>query len=73
VQMNNTGGPVDVWAVADIDERQLITSGSGFRYFPARIPRSQVTLAGRSPGEPAPPRRRGQHKKQAAEEEAPSR
>ena len=40
VQMNNTGGPVEVWAVADIGEEQLITSGSGFCYFPARIPRS---------------------------------
>jgi len=54
VQMNNTGGPVEVWAVADIGEEQLITSGSGFCYFPARIPRSQVTLADWRAQEPAP-------------------
>jgi hypothetical protein len=32
VRMNNTGGPVDGWVVADIDEQQLITTGSGFSY-----------------------------------------
>jgi hypothetical protein len=47
VQMNNTGDPVDVWAVTGIDERQLIESGSGFSYYPARIPASQVALVGR--------------------------
>jgi hypothetical protein len=54
VRLNNTGGPVDVWAVDEIDEQQLITTGSGFSYFPDRIPRRQLTLLGRSPGEPAP-------------------
>src|SRR5260221_10739312 len=34
-QMNNTGGPVDVWAVAGIDEQELVESGNGFRYYPA--------------------------------------
>lgn len=62
VQMNNAGGPVEVWAVAGIDEQQLITTGSGFRYFPARIPRSQVTLVERSPGEPAPAAGRRRHR-----------
>ncbi len=38
VQMNNTGGPVDAWAVRGIDEQRLITTGSGFSYFPDRIP-----------------------------------
>ncbi|HEY6276534.1 MAG TPA: hypothetical protein VIX86_09405 [Streptosporangiaceae bacterium] len=64
VQMNSTGGPVDVWAVAGIDEQQLITAGSGFRYLPAPIPRSQVTLLERSPDQPAPARRRHHTNKQ---------
>jgi hypothetical protein len=58
--MNNTGGPVDVWAVDGIDEDQLITTGSGFRYFPGRVPRGQLTFAG-GPAEgsvPAAPARR---------------
>ena len=38
VQMNNTGGPVDVWTVADIEDAQLIDGGSGFEYFPGPIP-----------------------------------
>jgi hypothetical protein len=61
VRMNNTGGPVDVWAVEGIDEEQLITTGSGFSYFPDRISRHQLTLLGRPPEEPAPatrPKRR---------------
>jgi hypothetical protein len=72
VQMNNTGGPVEVWAVAGIGEEQLITSGSGFCYFPARIPRSQVTLADWPAQEPAPAARRPPQaaEEQAAQEEA---
>jgi hypothetical protein len=56
VQMNNTGGPVDIWAVTGIEERQLIESGSGFSYFPARIPPSQVALIERPANDvlPAP-------------------
>jgi hypothetical protein len=64
VQMNNTDGPVDVWAVADIDEQQLIDAGSGFSYYPARIPRDQVALADWPSAEPAPAAhgRRRKHK-----------
>jgi hypothetical protein len=29
VQMNNTGGPVDLWAVADIDEQQFDSALDG--------------------------------------------
>src|SRR5450759_365081 len=47
--------PVDVWSVTGIDEQHLISTGSGFRYFPARIPRSQVTLADWPSDEPGPP------------------
>jgi hypothetical protein len=62
VGMNNTGGPVDVWSVTGIGEHQLITTGSGFSYFPAWIPNSQVTLANWPSGEPAPPAPRRPHK-----------
>jgi hypothetical protein len=44
VQMNNTGGPVDVWAVSGIDAAEMLDNGSGFFYFPDRIPAGQVTL-----------------------------
>ena len=50
VRMNNTGGPVDVWAVEGIGEDQLVTSGSGFLYFPGRIPSGQLTLVRRAEG-----------------------
>jgi hypothetical protein len=42
--INNTGGPVDVWAVTGIAADDLIDNGSGFSYLPARIPAAQVTL-----------------------------
>ena len=29
--MNNTGGPVDVWAVEGYDEAQLLDNGSGYQ------------------------------------------
>ncbi|MFY9890632.1 MAG: hypothetical protein WAK71_20105 [Streptosporangiaceae bacterium] len=45
VQMNNTGGPVDVWAVTGIDSAQLLDNGSGLGYLPAKIPASQLKLA----------------------------
>jgi hypothetical protein len=44
VGINNTGGPVDVWAVSGIDEEQMLDNGSGFFYFPGRIPAGEVTL-----------------------------
>lgn len=44
VRMNNTGGPVDMWTVDDVDEADLVQSGSGFHYLPHRIERSRLTL-----------------------------
>lgn len=44
VRINNTGGPVDVWAVSGIDEEQMLDHGSGFFYFPGRISAGQVAL-----------------------------
>ncbi|WIM93231.1 hypothetical protein ACTOB_005203 [Actinoplanes oblitus] len=44
IRINNTGGPVDVWAVDGVGEEQLVTSPEGFEYYPGRIPAQQVTL-----------------------------
>jgi hypothetical protein len=52
VRMNNTGGPVDVWAVDGVDPGRLLTTGSGFQYLPARIPAAQLTLVEQSAHRP---------------------
>ncbi len=44
VRINNTGGPVDIWAVDDVDPGELIDAGSGFSYVPYRIGPHQLTL-----------------------------
>ena len=53
VQMNNTGGPVDIWAVTGIGEWQLIESGNGFQLLPGTDPaqpgRSHRTAGRRCP------------------------
>jgi hypothetical protein len=70
VRMNNTGGPVDVWAVAGIDEQQLVTAGSGFRYFPARIPRGQISLAD-CPSDERPPQVHSRRQKNKQRKKTP--
>jgi hypothetical protein len=55
VQMNNTGGPVDVWAVEDVDQAQLLTSPEGFHYLPERIPADRLSLVRRDIGQPSRP------------------
>ena len=52
VRMNNTGGPVDIWAVDDVDPADLVDSDSGFCYLPARIERHRLTLHDRDIPEP---------------------
>lgn len=52
IHLNNTGGPVDVWAVTGINEDQLVENGNGFSYYPAKIPPSLVTLVQPTPGPP---------------------
>lgn len=47
VRMNNTGGPVDMWTVDDVDEVDLVQSDSGFFYVPFRIERGRLTLEAR--------------------------
>jgi hypothetical protein len=44
IQMNNTGGPVDVWRVVNVDENDLVQSPEGHLYLPAVIPRDQIEL-----------------------------
>src|SRR5688572_26870082 len=42
--LNNTGGPVDVWAVDGIELGQLHLSPEGHHYFPGRIAPQRLTL-----------------------------
>jgi hypothetical protein len=44
LRINNTGGPVDVWAVEGINEEELVTPPNGFQYVPSRIPPTQLSL-----------------------------
>jgi hypothetical protein len=52
VGMNNTGGPVDVWGVAGVDEESLVQSPEGFEYIPVPIPPDRLRLV-RAEIEPA--------------------
>jgi hypothetical protein len=54
VDLNNTGGPVDVWEVTGIGEDELVTWNTGFCYVPAPIPPAQVTLVTWPGTEPVP-------------------
>lgn len=38
VRLNNTRGPVDVWAVGGVDLGELIESPEGYLYVPRRVP-----------------------------------
>ncbi len=42
--MNNTGGPVDFWAVDDVDEQLLVDNGCGYEYLPGVIGPQRVTF-----------------------------
>jgi hypothetical protein len=44
VRGNNTGGPVDVWAVEGVTEDELVTPPNGFQYVPRRIAPTQLSL-----------------------------
>ncbi|MER5501987.1 transposase family protein [Streptomyces sp. NPDC002561] len=44
LQINNTGGPVDIWSVDGIDEGLLLDNGNGFVYLPGSIPAARVRL-----------------------------
>lgn len=60
VRINNTGGPVDVWAVDAVDVTELVGNGNGYVYVPSRVPVGRVTLVRRSvPSTPRPGRDHG--------------
>jgi hypothetical protein len=44
VAMNNTGGPVDVWAVEGVDENELVESPEGHHYLAAPITPERLAL-----------------------------
>lgn len=44
VSMNNTGGPVDVWAVQGVDSVELVDNGNGYGYVPRTIPTEHLKL-----------------------------
>ena len=44
VDMNNTGGPVDVWAVEGVEGADLVTSPEGYEFVRAVIPRERLRL-----------------------------
>src|SRR5215210_9174962 len=47
VRMNNTGGAVDVWAVNDVDEKELVESPGGHFYLAGAIPPERLLLVRR--------------------------
>jgi hypothetical protein len=47
LEMNNTGGPVDVWAVAAVDEAALVEAPEGFQFLPAPISPDGLVLVRR--------------------------
>jgi hypothetical protein len=44
LRINNTGGPVDVWAIEGVEYEELVEPPNGFHYLPRRVPATQVTL-----------------------------
>jgi hypothetical protein len=44
VRMNNTGGPVDVWAVRAIDPSALVPSPEGHHFLPGTIAATRLVL-----------------------------
>jgi hypothetical protein len=44
VQVNNTGGSVDVWAVSGVDRDDLVISPENYHFLPGRIPPDRVRL-----------------------------
>ncbi len=55
VRMNNTGHPVDVWVVDDVDSEQLIDNESGHSYVTERVPANRLTLLHRDIPPPQDP------------------
>lgn len=54
IKLNNTGGAVDVWEVAEVDRAELRTSPNGHAYVARRVPPDHLKLVERD----IPPRDR---------------
>jgi hypothetical protein len=44
VRMNNTGGPVDLWAVDEAADEQWVETDSGFSYLVGTVAVDRLTL-----------------------------
>src|SRR5262245_30906182 len=55
--MNNSGGPVDVWAVEGIDPSELRVSAEGYAYVPRPIAPADLELVRQDVPAPPPPAR----------------
>lgn len=44
IELNNTGGPVDLWRVDGVAPTDLVTTDSGYSFLPSKIAREQLTL-----------------------------
>lgn len=44
IEMNNTGGPVDLWKVDGIDWNDLIEATTGYWFYPGTISATALTL-----------------------------
>lgn len=53
VRINNTGGTVDVWAIDNAEEGELVDTPNGFGFLPRRVPPQDLELV--QPGLPPAP------------------
>ena len=44
IQMNNTGGPLDVWQVSGVDPDELVETSNGFVYVPRAVSKEDLVL-----------------------------
>jgi hypothetical protein len=52
VRLNNSGGPVDVWAVDDVSPSELLETASGLFYLPFPVGPGHLTLVDRDVSPP---------------------
>lgn len=54
VELNNSGGPVDVWAIDDVSRPALLETASGLVYLPFPVGPEHLTLSTESSYHPSP-------------------
>lgn len=55
LELNNTGGPVDVWELTDVGDEELLDDPGGYRYLTRRVERAHLILRDRDvPARPHP-------------------